>query len=225
MALWLIRAGRHGEFEKRFLDEDRVYLTWGGLSHDLVTIEGKTQLRTLLESIYHDAPVGRISNNLAQIWAFSHRMISGDWVVLPSKQKPAIHVAELKGKYVFDSDGTDPFFHYREVEWLVKDVPRTNFDQDLLYSFGAFLTICQVRRNDAEKRVRQMAENEWKSVVTSAVTKEDENGDGSDDAVGFDDLAQAARDQLANGSWLVFKGTAWPDWSTRFYVLLDMRRT
>ena len=28
MSLWLVRAGSHGEFEKKFLEENRVYLTW-----------------------------------------------------------------------------------------------------------------------------------------------------------------------------------------------------
>jgi restriction system protein len=35
MALWLVRAGRVGEHEKKFLDENRVYLTWDGLNEDL----------------------------------------------------------------------------------------------------------------------------------------------------------------------------------------------
>jgi restriction system protein len=30
MALWLVRAGRHGKHERRFLDDNGVYLTWGG---------------------------------------------------------------------------------------------------------------------------------------------------------------------------------------------------
>ncbi len=197
MALWLIRAGRHGEYEKRFLDENRIYLTWGGLSHDLLAVEDKAQLRTLLEEVYHDAPTGRISNNLAQIWAFSHRMSQGDWVVLPSKQKSAIHVAKLKSEYIFNPGGDDPFFHYRDVDWLVQDVPRSNFDQDLLYSFGAFLTICQVSRNNAEDRVRQMSENEWKTTALSANIQKTNEEDEFDDVSGFDDLEQAARDQLA----------------------------
>jgi restriction system protein len=29
MALWMIRAGRHGEYEDRFLASSRIYLTWG----------------------------------------------------------------------------------------------------------------------------------------------------------------------------------------------------
>ena len=39
MALWLVRAGRHGEYEKKFLDENRIYLTWDGLSHDLAPLK------------------------------------------------------------------------------------------------------------------------------------------------------------------------------------------
>ena len=124
-------------------------------------------------------------------------MAQGDWIILPSKQKPAIHVARMKGGYTFDADGDDPFFHHREVEWIVQNVPRTNFDQDLLYSFGAFMTICQVSRNDAEKRVHRMAENEWKSSSPAAgASKKSEEEDASDGA-GMEDLAQAARDQLA----------------------------
>jgi hypothetical protein len=28
MALWLVRAGKHGEYEEKFFSEGRVYLTW-----------------------------------------------------------------------------------------------------------------------------------------------------------------------------------------------------
>jgi len=35
MALWLVRAGRHGQFEARFLEDKRIYVTWHGLRVDL----------------------------------------------------------------------------------------------------------------------------------------------------------------------------------------------
>ena len=197
MTLWLVRAGKHGEHEKKFLDENRIYLTWGGLSHDLAALKNRGQLRALLEKVYSDAPKGRITNNMGQIWAFSHGIAPGNWIILPSKQKPAIHVAEVKGEYTFNPEGDDPFFHHREVEWIAQDVPRTNFDQDLLYSFGAFMTVCRVSRNDAEKRVRRMAENGWKSSGPILGTPKKPEEEGTDSSVGMDDLAQAARDQLA----------------------------
>ena len=161
-------------------------------------LKSRGQLRALLEKVYADAPKGRITNNLGQIWAFSHGIASGDWIILPSKQKPAIHVAELKGDYTFDPEGDDPFFHYRGVEWFALDVPRTNFDQDLLYSFGAFMTICQVSRNAAEKRVRTMAKNEWKSSSPTPLGSwKNAQEEATEGTVVMDDLAQAARDQLA----------------------------
>ena len=197
MALWLVRAGAHGEYEKKFLDENRIYLTWRGLSHDLTSLKDRKQLRALLESVYPDASKGRVTNNIGQIWAFSQGIARDDWVVLPSKQKPAIHVAKVKGDYIFNPAGENPFFHYRDIAWIAQDVPRSNFDQDLLYSFGAFMTICKVSRNDAEQRIHRMAKGNWKSsaVVPSLLKKKAE--ESAENSEGLENLEQAARDQLA----------------------------
>lgn len=154
----------------------------------------------MLETVYPDAPTGRINNNLGQIWAFSHGIAKDDWIVLPSKQKPAVHVAKVKGDYTFNPDGNDPFFHYRDVEWIVQDIPRTNFDQDLLYSFGAFMTVCQVSRNDAEQRIHKMAKNEWKSAGTMPSAKKEAEEEGAETDEGLEDLAQVARDQIAKAT-------------------------
>ncbi len=35
MAIWLIRAGAHGEFELKFTEENRVYVTWDNLDVDI----------------------------------------------------------------------------------------------------------------------------------------------------------------------------------------------
>lgn len=197
MALWLVRAGSHGEYEKKFLDENRIYLTWDGLSHDLSALDERDQLRELLEAVYPDNSKGRITNHLSQIWAFSKSIDVGDWVVLPSKLKPAIHFAKVTGEYRFNQQGDNPFFHYRDVEWFAPDVLRSNFDQDLLYSFGAFMTVCQISRNEAEKRIHKMAKNEWKSVGPSPSIKKKPDEDSAETAEGLQDLSQAARDQIA----------------------------
>ena len=206
MALWLVRAGQNGEYEKKFLDENRIYLTWWDLSHDIASLKNREQLRSLLEQIYPDAPKGRITNNTGQIWAFSKGMKTGDWIILPSKQRPAIHVARVKSEYRFNSSGDNPFFHYRDVEWITQDVPRTNFDQDLLYSFGAFMTICRVSRNDAEQRIHKMGENDWKPLGERPSVPKGEKGESAESGEGLEDLTQAARDQLAKLIIARFKG-------------------
>lgn len=51
MSLWLIRAGSHGEYESKFLKENRVYVTWLNLAHDLQKLENRDDLIAILETL------------------------------------------------------------------------------------------------------------------------------------------------------------------------------
>jgi len=169
MSLWLVRAGRHGEYEKNFLQDNRVYLTWEELDHDLSKVKTRQDIRDLLADVYPNDKPNTIRNWVSQVWSFAKEMNKGDWVVLPSKLKrAAIHFAEITGPYVFDSKAAEPYRHSRTVKWFAMDVPRSIFDQDILYSFGAFLTVCRVERNDAEARVREIAKKGWKGAPKPA---------------------------------------------------------
>ena len=197
MALWLVRAGSHGEHETRFLDEKRVYLTWDGLKTDLGSLVDRKALLTVLDTTYPGEKPKRLANWSTQIWPFAKAMQPGDWVVLPLKTKPAIYIGEITGPYVFAPDLPDPYFHYRTVKWVGEDLPRTAFAQDLLYSFGAFMTICRIQRNQAEERVKAMAKNQWKPETTTKLVYE------PDAPV---DLEQLARDQITKLVAARFKG-------------------
>jgi restriction system protein len=164
MGLWLVRAGKHGEYEQRFLGRDRIFLTWDGLNRDLTKGKDRRELRLILREVYTNASEKTLINNAGQIWAFVHGIQIDDWIILPQKTKATIAVAQIIGPYEYHPNNEDPFFHSHRVKWLATDVPRSAFDQDLLYSLGAFLTICKIERNDAEKRVRAMAKTGWKSV-------------------------------------------------------------
>jgi restriction system protein len=201
MALWLLRTGKHGEYESTFLEEGRVYLTWYELTSDLRKYKTKPELRELLEETYPSAPKAKISNHLGQIWAFANEIERGDWLIIPSKAKSAIHVAEVNGPYIYDGKAEAPFFHYRQIKWVAKDIPRANFDSDLLYSFGAIQTICRIERNDAENRVRQMAASGW--VGTGAASPMDVATEGNVEGV---NLGQLARDAIAKLIISKFKG-------------------
>ena len=201
MALWISRAGSHGEHEKHFLEEGRVYLTWDGLKYDLNNYSTKNALRKLLQEVYGYSG-RRLSNYCGQVWAFYQKMKVGDWVVLPSKLKRAVHIAEIMGNYIFDDAAEDPYYHYRKVKWIATDIPRSNFDQDLLDSFGAFMTVCQVKRNDAENRVHAMAKSDWKSKIKPPKTSPE---DGEPDK-GTADLEEIAQDQIAKIIIAKFKG-------------------
>lgn len=210
MALWLNRSGRHCEHEDRFLKQNRIYLTWGGLDRDLGKLKDRKSLMNLLAEIYPKFKHFHRVQNSGQIWAFSQRMSPGDWVCVPSKRK-TIHVGEITGKYTFVADAEDPYYHFRTVKWLEIDVPRTNFDQDILNSLGAFTTVCQIKRHDAEARVRAMQANGWKSVGIKAKIIAEDEGATDEETGGEFDLEQIARDQIARLMFSKYNGHGMED--------------
>lgn len=202
MSLWLVRAGSSGEYESKFLSEGRIYLTWDNLSQDLSNISDKRKLSDLLNKVYPDNKAAKIRNWASQIWPIAKEMKIGDWVALPSKKKAAIHIGEITGNYVNVPKANNPYYHYRNVKWFATDIPRSNFDQDILYSLGAFMTICRISRNDAETRIKKMAKNRWK---LSSNTGKLDNGEDFHEQEAID-LEQLARDQIAKFINRKFKG-------------------
>jgi restriction system protein len=153
MSVWLNRAGSKGEFEHKFLSEGKIFLTWSIIDKDLREVKDIEELRGWHQDKYQTKTKASL-NYAAQIWKFLKMMKIDDIIVLPSKINSTIHFGVVKGDCEYKEDNKDPFKHFRKVEWIKTDVKRTDFDQDLLYSFGAFSTIAKIERNDAEKRVR-----------------------------------------------------------------------
>lgn len=60
---------------------------------------------------------------------------------------------EVTGNYEFLPNNDNPYYHAHQVDWFACDIPRTAFDQDILYSFGAFMTICRIKQEDRIKAV------------------------------------------------------------------------
>ena len=57
-------------------------------------------------------------------------------------------VGWVSGGYTFRPDLTETGQHTRPVDWRASDIPRSNFDQDLLFSMGAAQTVSQPRAGD-----------------------------------------------------------------------------
>ncbi|MGO1394193.1 MAG: restriction endonuclease [Halomonas sp.] len=212
MELWLTRAGSHGEFEQKFLDGGRIYLTWDELGEDLSKLENRQSLLQLLEQTYPNEKLKRLQNHSSQIWPFVKTMQAGDWVVLPSKKQPVVYVGKITGDYVHNAKGPDPFFHWRSVEWFGQEIPRSHFGQDLLYSFGAFMTICRIRRNNALLRLQAMHKSGWQAENTKSViqhtgqsTNHDADDVSGDDGFDFN-LADLAKQQVVSLIEQKFKG-------------------
>lgn len=198
MQVWLIRAGSAGQYEQKFLDENRVYVTWNQLDENILKMDDRQDLVKLLERNDPDAKPAKLRNHASQIWPFAHSIQKGDWVVLPSKHQPVIYIGKITSDYQFNSEGPTPFYHWRSVDWFAMDIPRSHFSQDILYSFGAFMTICRIKRNNAAERLQAMASNNWQPENNKAILRAKSISEGAASDYSLDvDMDDAADDQLS----------------------------
>ena len=102
MSIWLFRAGSKGEYEHKFLSDNRVYLTWDDLDFDLRSVKNKEDLYKILMDSYKLEKEKTAINWASQIWPIAHSMNKGDWIILPSKINRTIHFGEIIGDYIFD---------------------------------------------------------------------------------------------------------------------------
>lgn len=177
MSIWLFRAGSNGEYENKFITDNRVYLTWDDLDIDLMQFPKQESLYKLLVDKYNLEKEKTAINWASQIYPIAYKMQVGDWVVLPSKINRTIHFGKIISEYKFDKSLGSPYYHYRDVEWFAQDIPRDRFDQDLLYSMGAFMTVCKIHKNNAEARLKDMYNNNWNVKEKNILQKINDHDD------------------------------------------------
>ncbi|MDR3353128.1 MAG: restriction endonuclease [Zoogloeaceae bacterium] len=110
----------------------------------------------------------------------------------------------MTGDYRSETGGINPFYHWRAVKWVGEAIPRANFGKDLLYTFGAFMTICRVQRNNAEQRIVAMRASGWKPETLAAAIKA--STPANDEIAEDSDLEELAHDQIAQLIAFRFKG-------------------
>lgn len=184
MTFWLVRADKHGEQEDGVLENNVVAIGWNDLP-DLSNITTKEELEKLYLETHGPQKKNHTSNVVGQIWSFLKKINKGDLVALPLKRKSGIAIGEIVGDYEFNEIQSN-IKHIRKVNWI-KTFPRSSFDQDILFSLGAFLTVGRVRRDDAEERVRSMLKGE----ITAKKLDDDIETETSEL-----DLEQYSKDQI-----------------------------
>jgi restriction system protein len=199
MALWLARAGRHGERENFALENNIAVVGWGDMG-DLRETKSRELLLARLAETYPDEDIKTLRNWQSQLWAFSNRIEVGDWVALPLKTRSAVAFGEVTGDYAYVAGNPEDSRQTRPVRWLKTDIPRGAIDQDILFSLGAFMTVCQIRRNGAEERVKALVNGTRLRIPTPA-----EASDASEDDTVVN-LDEFARDQIRTHLSQKFRG-------------------
>lgn len=191
MAVWTVKGGQHGEREERCLDHGVIGGGWEEIP-DLSNVASKDELAVICEQAEPGWSAKTRSNYVGQLWSLRERMEQGELVALPLKTSGTVAIGRVNGPYKYREDLGSDFKHARGVEWLETSVERDAFDQDLLYSFGAFLTIGRVQRENAEQRI-------LKAIGASSKDSGIETGSAEDEGLEAEtsiDPAQLAREQI-----------------------------
>lgn len=156
-AAWLIRAGRKGEDEDMVIEQGIACLGW----HELPSLSEVSSRADIEEMIRRENPDSaankrRIANWTTQLWSLRKQVRRGDLVVMPRKRTSQIALGVVTRDYWYRSDAEPSCRHAISVEWKRTDIPRTAVKQDLLYSLGSALSICQIKRNDGAWRLHQL---------------------------------------------------------------------
>ncbi len=154
MTVWVVRAGRRGEWEEFALGQGMASIDFD-LRTSVTEFANRDALRDhLINDNYREGNTRAATSAARQLWMFAREIREEDMIILPRKQPRVVAVGTAAGKYDYRPELDAP--HVIAVDWRASDIPRENFDQDLLYSLGGLKTVYRVRASDAKSRIEQI---------------------------------------------------------------------
>lgn len=206
--LWLVRLGKNGEYEAATLRDNMLRIGFG-LHEDISHLKDREAIIGRIAELFPNDKPNRHKNFGAQVNQFVNVAQTGDLVVTPFKTTSTVSIGRLSGPYTTGPNG-EPL---RPVEWLKTELPRDSFKQDLLYSFGAFMTVCEISRNDALRRVqavlqtgRDPGDGALPTITKSPMAQAEAQKETTEAADQPINLEQLARDQIERRIASVFTG-------------------
>ena len=154
-AIWGIHAGKTGDADSLFLQNNRVALGW----HEMGDLSGipaeREAFKNRVARVYPEMKPGAKINSASQLFRFLHEMKVGDLVCYPSKADRQIHIGQVVGPYQYDPSEVPSYPQQRRVDWK-SGVPRTSFSQGALYEIGSALSLFQLKNYADEFRQPSM---------------------------------------------------------------------
>ncbi|MBN8185060.1 restriction endonuclease [Roseibium aggregatum] len=204
--VWLVRLGKHGEHETLALDSNVLTIGFG-IAHDISHLTDREMLIEEMARLFPDDKPNMHKNFAAQVNQFANVAEVGDLVISPMKTTSTIAIGRISGPYRAGPSGEAQ----RPVEWLKIDLPRDTFRQDLLYSFGAFMTVCEISRNNALDRIKAVlatGKDPGDGAKPERIYKNQQTGqpDAEEASDQLIDLNRIARDQIEKRIASVFVG-------------------
>lgn len=149
--------GMHITLQNDALSDNNPHICigWSGLG-DLSDITTKDELASRYDATWPDAKVRKKGQDVGQVWRFIKEMQIGDYVVFSCGD--TCHIGKITSDYYFDdtvNENQHPdYTNIRDVEWLKKDICKTDLSQSLQNSLGASRSVFGL--NDYKSAIQEL---------------------------------------------------------------------
>lgn len=173
--------GMHIKLQNDALSDDNphVCIGWSGMG-DLSDITTKDELASKYDATWSDVKPRKKGQDVGQVWRFIKEMQVGDYVVFSCGD--ICHIGRVTSDYYFDDTANEnqnpDYTNIRNVEWLKKDIRKSDLSQALQNSLGAAMSVFGL--NDYKSAVYALLNDTYvKDEVVEAddteITAEEEN--------------------------------------------------
>ena len=155
---WVVRAGGEGNKgdEEHYALEANVFtIAWNELS-DLSKFKDIISLKQYYRQINSHESENQVIQGVAQIWDFINDIRKNDFVLLPllSRKDRSLAVGRVTGDYNF-KELTPNIKHIRNVEWLHKEIPYSEFDKETRQTLGLHRTVYQIHKTQVINSIKE----------------------------------------------------------------------
>jgi hypothetical protein len=155
---WVVRAGGEGNKgdEEHYALEANVFtIAWNELS-DLSKFKDVKSLKQYYRQICPHESENQVIQGVAQIWDFINDIRKNDFVLLPllSRKDKSLAIGRVTGDYNF-KELTPNIKHIRNIEWLHKEIPYSEFDKETRQTLGLHRTVYQIHKPQVINSIKE----------------------------------------------------------------------
>jgi hypothetical protein len=121
-SVWMVKAGRGDVHAPTVLQDGVISVEWGELD-DLGHMT-RDELASRMRTAFPERPQSTQTRDTNELYAFAHEIEAGDLIVLP-QQEARFAVGRVTGGYEHRPDRQNGENHVHPVDWIRRDVPRT----------------------------------------------------------------------------------------------------
>ena len=143
--MWMVRAGRGGEFAARFLEKSIVAIGWGFIG-DITAETPDAEIRRQMDEFYPQEKPGARASWAGAVRRFVKEVAIGDPVVTYDNESRLYHLGEIRSvskRGSDDMDGGERWEFYRTVNWR-DETPRDSLLLDTRNNLSLRQTLFRV---------------------------------------------------------------------------------